>query len=300
VKRLLPELLESPLVGKLIAHHVAHFGPVSVSPPNAEGIALHIGKRRVASLCAASAGPELEALALAIDALLAVEGAAQEQRRRIAERMAALGERLNRAENELAGPMHQHAERVLEQGGQLEEAATTCPLTGVLNRRGLEMNLTATAEWCIVEAAPLAVIMVDVDHFKAVNDNYGHLVGDQVLAILGRELLNERRRNDVVGRWGGEEFLLALPDCPATAAAPIAESIRARIAALSVDTAKGPLRFSASLGVAIGVLDAGALEAENAAGPAESLVAAADERLYAAKQAGRDRVELIEVPAKGS
>jgi diguanylate cyclase (GGDEF)-like protein len=140
--------------------------------------------------------------------------------------------------------------------------------------------------------------MVDVDHFKSVNDNYGHLVGDQVLAVLGRELLKERRRNDVVGRWGGEEFLLGLPDCPAASAGPIAESIRARIAALSVDTDKGPLRFSASLGVAVGVLDASALEVENAAGPAESLVAAADERLYAAKQGGRDRVELIQMPTK--
>lgn len=300
MNRLLPELLEGPLVGKLLAHHALHFGPVSVNPPSAAGVALHIGKRRVASLGSESTGPELTALAMALDALLAVEGAAQAQRRRIAQRMAVLGERLTRAETELAGPMHQHAERVLEQGDQLEEAATTCSLTGVLNRRGLEINLSATAEWCILEAAPLAVIMVDVDHFKAVNDNYGHLVGDQVLAILGRELLNERRRNDVVGRWGGEEFLLALPDCPAEAAAPIAESIRARIAALSVDTAKGELRFSASLGVAVGVLDASALAVEHAAGPAESLVAAADERLYAAKQAGRDRVELIEIPEKGS
>jgi len=287
-------------VGRLIAHHESHFGSVAVHSPDGEGIPLHMGKRRVATLHSQKMGPELEALALAIDAILWVEGAAQAQRRNLAERMMALGDRLARAETELAGPMHQHAERVLEQGGQLEEAATTCSLTGVLNRRGLEMNLATAAEWCIVEAAPLAIIMVDVDHFKSVNDNYGHLVGDQVLAVLGRELLNERRRNDVVGRWGGEEFLLGLPDCPAEAAGTIAESIRARIAALSVDTEKGPLQFSASLGVAVGVLDASALEVQNAAGPAESLVAAADERLYAAKQGGRDRVELIQMPTKGS
>lgn len=259
-----------------------------------------MGKRRVASLLVDAPGPEATALALALDALLTMESASRAQRGKLAERMVALGERLTRAEIELSGPMHQHAELVLKQGGQLEEAATTCSLTGVLNRRGLEMNLASAAEWCIVESVPLAIIMVDVDHFKSVNDNYGHLVGDQVLAILGRELLKERRRNDVVGRWGGEEFLLGLPDCPADAAAPIAESIRSRIAALSVDTDQGELRFSASLGVAVGVLGIEALEAGNAAGPAESLVAAADERLYAAKQGGRDRVELIDVPFKGS
>jgi diguanylate cyclase len=253
-----------------------------------------MGKRRVASLLVDVPGPAATALALALDALLAMESDSRAQRGKLAERMVALGERLTRAEIELSGPMHQHAELVLKQGGQLEEAATTCSLTGVLNRRGLEMNLASAAEWCIVESAPMAVIMVDVDHFKSV------LVGDQVLAVLGRELLKERRRNDVVGRWGGEEFLLGLPDCPADAAAPIAESIRSRIAALSVDTDQGELRFSASLGVAVGVLGIEALEAGNAAGPAESLVAAADERLYAAKQGGRDRVELIDVPFKGS
>ena len=300
MKRLLPELLETPLVGNLIAHHNAHFGSASISAPSGQGLPLRMGKRRVASLLVEREGPAETALAMALEALLTMESASQLQRRKLAERMAALGERLNRAEIELSGPMHQHAEMVLQQGGQLEEAATTCSLTGVLNRRGLEMNLASTAEWCIVESAPLAIIMVDVDHFKSVNDNYGHLVGDQVLAILGRELLQERRRNDVVGRWGGEEFLLGLPDCPASAAGPIAESIRARIAALSVVTEQGELRFSASLGVAVGVLGVEALDAGNAAGPAESLVGAADERLYAAKQGGRDRVELIEVPLKGS
>jgi diguanylate cyclase (GGDEF)-like protein len=284
----------------LLAHHTEHFGPVRITGLAEEGFALHIGKRRVASLQADNLGAEAEALALSLDALLAMEGLARLQRRQLAERMVALGERLSRAESELSGPMLQQAEMIVQQGDQLEEAATTCALTGVLNRRGLEMNLASTAATTIEEAVPLAVIMVDVDHFKAINDTYGHLVGDQVLALLGRELLVERRRNDVIGRWGGEEFLLALPDCPASAAAPIAESLRARIAALCVSTEQGEVRFTVSLGVAVGTLGPEALETENPAGPAERLVAAADARLYAAKTGGRDRVELIEISVEES
>ena len=130
MKRLLPELLETPLVGNLIAHHNAHFGSASISAPSDQGLPLRMGKRRVASLLVEREGPAETALAMALEALLTMESASQLQRRKLAERMAALGERLNRAEIELSGPMHQHAEMVLQQGGQLEEAATTCSLTG--------------------------------------------------------------------------------------------------------------------------------------------------------------------------
>lgn|GEM_PF-3170622 len=298
MKRPLPDILDSAVVVELLAHHRAHFGDAEIVGEANVGIPLHIGRRRVAGLVVESDGPEAKALALALDALMEIEGRARHKRRLLAERLLVLGERLTRAEQELAGPMHQQAERFLAQGGQLEEAATTCALTGVFNRRGLEMNLSALATAVIEEDVLLAVMMVDVDHFKSVNDNYGHLVGDQVLAVLGRAMLEGRRKNDVIGRWGGEEFLLALPDCPPKAASLIAESLRDRIANLSVDTEKGPLQFTASIGLAVGRLSPDGVDSGNPVGPAERLVARADECLYAAKEGGRNRVEVAELGAE--
>ncbi|MEC7242844.1 MAG: GGDEF domain-containing protein [Myxococcota bacterium] len=292
MKRPLPDLLAGPLVAELLKHHSRHFGGVHLQEPEAEGdgIAIHIGRRKVAQLVSETQGPELQALALALDALLKQEEAMRKIHRSFADRVMALGERLNRAEQELSGPMHQQAEQILKQGGALEEAATTCSLTGVLNRRGLEMNLSAAAEDSVDEGVSLAVMMVDVDHFKSINDNFGHLVGDRVLALLGRELLVGRRRNDVIGRWGGEEFMLALLDCTLSDAEVIAESIRERIESMSVETDQGQLRFTASIGLAIGQLDTSHLETDAAAGPAEALVSLADQQLYAAKEGGRNQV----------
>ena len=292
MKRPLPELLESPLVAELLKHHAMHFGEVELKEPEEtnEGVAVHIGRRKVAQLVSKTPGPELKALGLALDALLKQEEAMRKVHRAFADRVMALGERLNRAEQELSGPMHQRVEQILMQGGALEEAATTCSLTGVLNRRGLEMNLSAVAEDSVEEGVSLAVMMVDVDHFKSINDTYGHLVGDRVLALLGRELLEGRRRNDVVGRWGGEEFMLAFLDVSSNDAETIAESIRERIEALSVDTEQGHLRFTASIGLAIGHLSEAHLQSESAAGPAEVLVALADQQLYSAKEEGRNQV----------
>ena len=290
MKRPLPDLLESALVEELLRHHCEHFGVVSLQEPEAEGVPIHIGRRNVARLVSDSKGPEVEALGLAIDALLKQQEDMRQVHRAFADRVMALGERLARAERELSGPMHQQAEEILKQGGALEEAATTCSLTGVLNRRGLEMNLSSLAVQSVEEGVGLAVLMVDVDHFKSINDNYGHLIGDRVLSQLGRELLVGRRRNDVIGRWGGEEFLLALMDCSVEDAHSIAESLRARIAAMAVDTDQGKLQFTASIGLSIGALDEEHLALQGASGPAEILVSLADQQLYAAKEGGRNRV----------
>ena len=299
MKRPLPDLLASSLVEELLKHHSDHFGEVRLVEPEAggNGVAVHIGRRKVAQLVGKSQGPELKALGLALDALLKQEEAMRKVHRAFADRVMALGDRLSRAEKELSGPMHQQAEQILQQGGALEEAATTCSLTGVLNRRGLEMNLSAVAEESVEEGVNLAVLMVDVDHFKSINDNYGHLVGDRVLALLGRELLEGRRRNDVIGRWGGEEFMLALLDCSLGDAEIIAESIRERIEAMSVETDQGMLRFTASIGLAIGRLSESHLESEAAAGPAEVLVSLADQQLYSAKEGGRNQVKAAVLSA---
>ena len=138
--------------------------------------------------------------------------------------------------------------------------------------------------------------MVDIDHFKQINDNHGHLVGDQVLAYVGRALQGQRRRHDMVGRWGGEEFLIALPGCPKVAATRIAEEVRRAIETLTFDgTQAEGLQVTTSVGFAVGLVLEDELDEGSAAGGATRRVAAADACLYQAKEAGRNRVIGVEI-----
>ncbi len=127
----------------------------------------------------------------------------------------------------------------------------------------------------------VAVAMVDIDHFKLINDGHGHSAGDQVLAALGRTLVTVLRSNDLVCRWGGEEFLIVLPDTPPAGALLMADRLRQAIAAL-----KGlPTPVTVSIGIAACAQDDTPFD----------LVARADEALYAAKSGGRDRVSVADV-----
>ena len=123
--------------------------------------------------------------------------------------------------------------------------------------------------------------MLDLDHFKAVNDLHGHLCGDQVLVGVGRILRETLRVSDDRCRYGGEEFLLVLPDTTAEGAARVAENLRVRFARTPVLCARGAVRFTASLGVAQ------ALPGES---DVNAVLGRADAALYAAKKAGRNRV----------
>ena len=165
------------------------------------------------------------------------------------------------------------AERLLRLQNELIELANIDPLTRVFNRRAFFDR----AQQLCRGAAPLAAIMFDVDHFKRINDTYGHDVGDQVLATLGRELQNE---DAVVGRLGGEEFAILLKGASREAAAKRAESLRARLATLSFDTSGETTSVTCSFGVA-------------ERRPEESideLLRHADAALYEAKSRGRDCV----------
>ena len=127
----------------------------------------------------------------------------------------------------------------------------------------------------------MALILADLDHFKSINDRFGHVAGDRVLTAVADALLDGVRGHDVVGRYGGEEFVIFLPETGLDEALVVAERLRSAVAALSFDDYAG-LEVRSSFGVA----EANAVSAADA----DPLVSAADDALYRAKRAGRDRV----------
>lgn len=160
---------------------------------------------------------------------------------------------------------------------ELERLSSTDRLTGLYNRLRLDEALAKELARAARYESVFSVILLDVDHFKAVNDSHGHQAGDQVLVRLSQILQDHRRVPDVVGRWGGEEFLIVCPETDGEGAAVYAEQLRAAIAGASFPTVG---HKTASFGVA--TYRPGDNEKE--------LVRRADEALYQAKEAGRDRV----------
>ncbi|WP_321532316.1 sensor domain-containing diguanylate cyclase [uncultured Desulfuromonas sp.] len=165
---------------------------------------------------------------------------------------------------------------------QLQQQATTDPLTGIANRRyaleqaALEIKRNQRAE------TPFSVVMMDIDHFKKVNDTYGHHVGDQVLMEVAQTCRNHCRESDLVSRFGGEEFLILLPSTNLNGAQTHAEKIRQAIEALSFPTAEGNISVTASFGVS-------QWQAET---KIDRVVSRADAALYQAKHDGRNCVRL--------
>ncbi len=292
-------LLQDPFLKRVIDVHEQAHGPINVTPPANSEIVVLDGARRVLGLAGDCGEGPLIVLKAALESLLQLRDQERKRYRILGDRLAALGNRLHRAEEELAGPMRRRTEDLRRQREQLEEAAMTDSLTGVFNRRAIEMHLREAAALCEQAGEPLTVLMVDIDFFKRINDEHGHLVGDQVLAYVGRALKQSRRRNDVVGRWGGEEFLIALPGCPLVAAERIAEEVRAVIEGLDFPDADAEgLSVTTSVGYAVGqVLEGDLAEEGSATGGAHRLVAAADENLYAAKREGRNRAVGQEMSA---
>jgi diguanylate cyclase (GGDEF)-like protein len=157
--------------------------------------------------------------------------------------------------------------------------AATDPLTGLPNQRSVQDTLKRMVAQASRTITPLSAVLVDLDHFKQVNDVYGHDRGDEVLAAVGVAFRNVVRSSDFVGRYGGEEFLLLLPGADKPGAVQVAEAIRAAIAAIRVAGIDRPI--TASCGVAVLPEDAG---------DAVTLFRAADRALYVAKSEGRNRV----------
>ena len=176
-----------------------------------------------------------------------------------------------------------------ERAAELERIGRTDDLTGLHNRRYGDEQLRAALSWARRHDEPMAVLLVDVDRFKQVNDRLGHQGGDAVLSAVAERLRANARAEDVVARWGGEEFLVVSRLADLTHATLLAERIRSAVADRPVTVHGAQLTVTASVGGTAGVVDAGTT--------AEALLAAADRNLYRAKDEGRDRVVVSAVPA---
>ena len=170
-------------------------------------------------------------------------------------------------------------ERLQAQAVQLEELATTDALTGAYNRRKFNDLTLAEVERVRRYGHPLSLLILDIDHFKRVNDAHGHEAGDEVLVVLAGLVRAGIRATDSLARWGGEEFVVLSPDVSLVGEAELAERLRASAAAYD----------HASVGTVTVSLDV----AQHRSGETpDELFARADEALYRAKEGGRDRVEL--------
>lgn len=170
---------------------------------------------------------------------------------------------------------------------RLESLATTDPLTGLPNHRAFVAAIDQELKRSQRYARPCALLFLDLDHFKAINDGYGHPVGDAVLCEFADTAQSLLRDMDTLGRWGGEEFMVILPETETVGAQVIAERLRARVAAHAF-RAGGGMRLTCSVGVASYPRDTE---------EREGLVTAADRAMYGAKKLGRNQVRAIGDPA---
>lgn len=169
---------------------------------------------------------------------------------------------------------------------KLQHDATHDFLTGLNNRRYFDDQLNMEIERSRRSGQPLSLLLLDIDRFKRINDDHGHMIGDRALEALAAELRHQARAGDVVSRFGGEEFVLLMPNTSQASASAMAERLRAATERLRVRHDSDVLSFTISIGVSSG-------GTTNESTP-EALLASADKALYAAKEGGRNRVEVFE------
>jgi len=183
----------------------------------------------------------------------------------------ASGERILRLEEQLTQAHH-----------QMEILAMQDGLTKLLNRRAIEEHARAELDLARRKERPLSIILLDIDHFKAINDQYGHAVGDHTLCRLSEIFTKNLRQYDRIGRWGGEEFIVILPDTKISEAITVAERMRTTTAETKLPLeGGGHFEVQISLGVAC---------ASGPYPPLSKLIETADQALYQAKLSGRNRV----------
>lgn len=168
---------------------------------------------------------------------------------------------------------------------QLQELALRDGLTGLLNRRYWEQCVEREFARHMRYETPVSLVMFDIDHFKAVNDTYGHQTGDEVIREAARVTRGMARETDYAGRYGGEEFVVLLPDTDLNGARQFAERLRLAIAKLRVDHQGSPLQFTVSLGVAC---------LDSRMNTHTELIERADKALYKSKENGRNRTTVIQ------
>lgn len=180
------------------------------------------------------------------------------------------------------------AERIIKLQDELivaretqRQLATYDALTSVFNRRAILDTLKRELGHSVRGGAPVGAIMVDLDHFKKINDVHGHLVGDVVLCEAAHRMKNALRTYDVLGRYGGEEFLVVTPGCTVQEAAKVAERLRKRLESTPLTLRDIQIRITASFGVA---------SSKDVAEDVDAMIWAADAALYRAKHEGRNRV----------
>ncbi len=201
----------------------------------------------------------------------------------VAQKMVVYTGELHRLQKEL----HAKNRRLSETNMQLQALATTDPLTGLANHRALIAALEHELARAYRYHHPCSILFLDIDHFKALNDSYGHAVGDSVLRDFASLVQQNLRESDQLGRWGGEEFLAILPETGAQEAGRISERARSAVAAHAF-TMGGGMSLTCSIGVATFPDDAG---------DRDGLVTCADQAMYAAKRLGRNQVRTASDPA---
>lgn len=175
---------------------------------------------------------------------------------------------------------------------QLEILAMHDSLTNLLNRRAIHAHAESELSLANRQSSAVSLLLLDIDYFKAVNDRYGHAVGDQALRFVADLLMQKKRLYDWAGRWGGEEFLLVLPKANLEEAARVAERIRASLETTPLvlpDGREVPLRVSLGVSSTLGQA--------NSSLTVNQLLQKADEALYAAKAAGRNQVRMFHNPS---
>ena len=174
---------------------------------------------------------------------------------------------------------------LIQELGELERVAMLDSMTRLWNRLGIDTLLNREWEYAVRKDSPIAIVMVDLDNFKPINDTYGHLVGDEVLQSCSRLILSSLRSSDIVGRWGGDEFMVILPGADEEQAIMILQRIQEVITQEPVITSGGAIEISVSMG---GIIVIPSEQQE----PIEYWVGKADNELIKAKRSGKGRFQF--------
>jgi diguanylate cyclase (GGDEF)-like protein len=193
----------------------------------------------------------------------------------------------NRTDLELLENLAQQAALVLDNAyhhAEVEAQSRLDSLTGVFNHGHIVKVLNDEAQNCLLRSVPLSLIMLDVDYFKQYNDNYGHMVGDQVLSVLTQAIRQHIKSSDSVGRWGGEEFTIVLPGTNGTQAQLVAGRVQETVSSLTIRDRTGRCLPFPTVSQGLAIFPAEATDVFK-------LIDLADQRLYTAKERGRNQIE---------